>query len=282
MSRRARRRGCARCADVPRNSRPPCAASTMAPTPQATTPDPGRRRAAGHVTMTTPPPPVTEPDPSALTCPGDQVGPCATCQRKTQKYGRGGCPLCHGAWRQPWRSAARACGTSTRAPDQHLQQSVRMPRKPGPSPRRLGALRPGPPATGTDAAPSRPGGGLSTAMPRRRRASAVAAVTAARACEVREMARALDRLLGCLRHPGPGLRRQLHDHTTTVPLERDRCAVSHEKIASPAPAPHLTQRLPPHRQRSPRRARRTAALLPGRAPGAPLVAPRDAAGRRVR
>jgi hypothetical protein len=38
------------------------------------------------MTMTTPPPPVTEPDPSALTCPGDQVGPCATCQRKTHKY----------------------------------------------------------------------------------------------------------------------------------------------------------------------------------------------------
>jgi hypothetical protein len=29
--------------------------------------------------MTTPIPPVSEPDPSALTCPGDQVGPCATC-----------------------------------------------------------------------------------------------------------------------------------------------------------------------------------------------------------
>jgi hypothetical protein len=43
--------------------------------------------------MTTPTPPVTEPDPSALTCPGDQVGPCATCQRKTHKYGRGGSPL---------------------------------------------------------------------------------------------------------------------------------------------------------------------------------------------
>lgn len=42
---------------------------------------------------TTPIPPVSEPDPSVLTCPGDQVGPCATCQRKTQKYGRGGGPL---------------------------------------------------------------------------------------------------------------------------------------------------------------------------------------------
>jgi hypothetical protein len=44
--------------------------------------------------MTTPPPPVTEPDTSALICPGDQVGPCASCQRKTHKYGRGGRPLC--------------------------------------------------------------------------------------------------------------------------------------------------------------------------------------------
>ncbi|ALV31389.1 hypothetical protein [Streptomyces sp. CdTB01] len=44
--------------------------------------------------MTTPPPPVSEPDPSALTCPGDKVGPCAACQRKTHKYGSGGSPLC--------------------------------------------------------------------------------------------------------------------------------------------------------------------------------------------
>ncbi len=73
----------------------------------------------------------------------------------------------NGAWRRPWRSGARACGTSTRAPDEHLQRSVRMPRKPGPSPRRLGGLRPGPPATGTDAALSRPGAWSSTVMPRR-------------------------------------------------------------------------------------------------------------------
>jgi hypothetical protein len=44
--------------------------------------------------MTTPVPPVTDPDPSAHTCSGDLVGPCAKCQRKTHKYGRGGCPLC--------------------------------------------------------------------------------------------------------------------------------------------------------------------------------------------
>ncbi|GGJ67381.1 hypothetical protein GCM10010121_092640 [Streptomyces brasiliensis] len=42
--------------------------------------------------MTTPPPPIT--DPSALTCPGDKIGPCANCQRKTYKYGSGGSPLC--------------------------------------------------------------------------------------------------------------------------------------------------------------------------------------------
>jgi hypothetical protein len=85
-------------------------------------------------------------------------------------------------------------------------------------------------------------------MPKRRRASAVAAVTAARACkfrpgaakgpgenvdrvedilggrrasavrarEVREVARALDGLFGCLLHSGPCPRRQLHDHSTTV------------------------------------------------------------------
>lgn len=43
--------------------------------------------------MTTPVPPVTEPDPSALICSGDLVGPCSGCQRKTHKYGRGGSPL---------------------------------------------------------------------------------------------------------------------------------------------------------------------------------------------
>lgn len=43
---------------------------------------------------TTPPPPITEPDPSALTCPGDRVGLCSECQRNTHKYGSGGSPLC--------------------------------------------------------------------------------------------------------------------------------------------------------------------------------------------
>ncbi|MFF0097663.1 hypothetical protein ACFYSF_48420 [Streptomyces canus] len=43
--------------------------------------------------MTTPPP-LSEPDPSALICPGDRVGHCAGCQRKTHRYGSGGSPLC--------------------------------------------------------------------------------------------------------------------------------------------------------------------------------------------
>ena len=64
--------------------------------------------------MTTPPPPVTEPDPSALTCPGDQVGPCGTCQRKTHKYGRGGLPLCEWCMqvaREKWGTAVRFVST---------------------------------------------------------------------------------------------------------------------------------------------------------------------------
>lgn len=42
----------------------------------------------------TPPPPISEPDPSALVCPGDRVGQCASCQRKTHRFGSGGEPLC--------------------------------------------------------------------------------------------------------------------------------------------------------------------------------------------
>jgi hypothetical protein len=49
--------------------------------------------------MTTPVPPITEPDPSALTCPGDRVGLCAGCQRKTHKYGSGAVRCASGAWR---------------------------------------------------------------------------------------------------------------------------------------------------------------------------------------
>lgn len=44
--------------------------------------------------MSTPAPPISEPDPSALTCPSDQVGLCAGCQRKTHRFAGGGCPLC--------------------------------------------------------------------------------------------------------------------------------------------------------------------------------------------
>ncbi|MDH6546057.1 hypothetical protein [Streptomyces sp. SAI-041] len=40
------------------------------------------------------PPPITEPDPAALICPGDKVGPCAVCQRKIHNYRSGGSPLC--------------------------------------------------------------------------------------------------------------------------------------------------------------------------------------------
>ncbi|REE63987.1 hypothetical protein BX257_6650 [Streptomyces sp. 3212.3] len=44
--------------------------------------------------MTTPVAPISEPDPSALVCPGDHVSSCSTCQRKTHRYGYGGNPLC--------------------------------------------------------------------------------------------------------------------------------------------------------------------------------------------
>lgn len=44
--------------------------------------------------MVTPALPITEPDPSALTSSGDQVGPCTVCHRKIRRYGHGGCPLC--------------------------------------------------------------------------------------------------------------------------------------------------------------------------------------------
>ncbi|PWI06566.1 hypothetical protein DIZ27_32930 [Streptomyces sp. NWU339] len=44
--------------------------------------------------MTSLHPPVSEDDPSVATCSGEQVGMCATCQRRTHRYGRGGNPLC--------------------------------------------------------------------------------------------------------------------------------------------------------------------------------------------
>ncbi|WP_395575778.1 hypothetical protein [Streptomyces sp. BK79] len=71
--------------------------------------------------MTTSPPPVSEPEPSALACPGDKVGPCAGCQRNTHKYGTGGLPLCQ--WclapaMQRWGPAVRF--VSTRVQQQAL------------------------------------------------------------------------------------------------------------------------------------------------------------------
>lgn len=39
-------------------------------------------------------PPIAEDDPSVAMCSGDQVGRCATCHRRTHRYGRGGNPLC--------------------------------------------------------------------------------------------------------------------------------------------------------------------------------------------
>nr|WP_079082839.1 hypothetical protein [Streptomyces antibioticus] len=65
--------------------------------------------------MSTPPPPASEPDPSALTCRGDQVGLCAACQRKTHRYGSGGSPLCRWCMapvQEKWGPAVRY--TSTR------------------------------------------------------------------------------------------------------------------------------------------------------------------------
>ncbi|MFF2847620.1 hypothetical protein ACFVT5_15055 [Streptomyces sp. NPDC058001] len=64
--------------------------------------------------MSTSPPPVSEPDPSALTCPGDRVGLCAGCQPKTYRYGTGGCPLCQwcmASAQEKWGPAVRYLST---------------------------------------------------------------------------------------------------------------------------------------------------------------------------
>ncbi|WP_405606484.1 hypothetical protein [Streptomyces sp. NBC_00076] len=66
--------------------------------------------------MSMPAPPVSEPDPSALTCPGDRVGLCARCQRKTHKYGSGGSPLCQWCMApvlEQWGTAVRYVSTRT-------------------------------------------------------------------------------------------------------------------------------------------------------------------------
>lgn len=76
--------------------------------------------------------------PSTLTCPGDQVGPCATCQRKTHKYGRGGCPLCQ------WCMAPARRSTSLPIPAAGLWRSCSPPDRPvmqPPSPDVMARLR---------------------------------------------------------------------------------------------------------------------------------------------
>ncbi|MEU9737183.1 hypothetical protein [Streptomyces sp. NPDC048002] len=66
--------------------------------------------------MPTPPPPISEPDPSALTCPGDRVGLCAACQRKTHRYGTNGSPLCQWCMapvQAKWGTTVRHTNTRT-------------------------------------------------------------------------------------------------------------------------------------------------------------------------
>jgi hypothetical protein len=63
---------------------------------------------------TTPPPPLTEPGPSALTCPGDRVGLCSGCQRKTHTYGSDGSPLrqwCMATVQSGWGTVVRYIST---------------------------------------------------------------------------------------------------------------------------------------------------------------------------
>ncbi|MEU5757025.1 hypothetical protein [Streptomyces sp. NPDC047829] len=64
--------------------------------------------------MTAPVPPVTEPDTSARTCPGDQIGPCAACRRPTHKYGTGArsplCEYCDAKAAERWGRKLRADG----------------------------------------------------------------------------------------------------------------------------------------------------------------------------
>ncbi|MFJ9729284.1 hypothetical protein ACIRP3_41735 [Streptomyces sp. NPDC101209] len=65
--------------------------------------------------MTTPPP-IADPDPSALTCTGDQVGLCAGCQRQTHRYGHGGRPLrqwCMNAVQEKWGTSVRFTSVRT-------------------------------------------------------------------------------------------------------------------------------------------------------------------------
>jgi hypothetical protein len=59
-----------------------------------------------------PAPPITEPDPSALICPGDKVGPCTGCQRKAHRYGSGGSPQwCMETVKSGWGPSVRFVST---------------------------------------------------------------------------------------------------------------------------------------------------------------------------
>ncbi|MFE7647903.1 DUF6233 domain-containing protein [Streptomyces phaeoluteigriseus] len=55
------------------------------------------RRTRDTADAPTPPASVNDPAPSALVRLGSQVGPCATWQRETHRYGRGVSPLRSGA-----------------------------------------------------------------------------------------------------------------------------------------------------------------------------------------
>lgn len=76
--------------------------------------------------MATPPPRITEPDPSALICAGDQVRPCCACHRKTHRYGRGGARSVSGAWQRRRQSGARTCTTPALA--EHDGTHAALPR----------------------------------------------------------------------------------------------------------------------------------------------------------
>ncbi|MFE8926229.1 hypothetical protein [Streptomyces rochei] len=56
--------------------------------------------------MTAPVPPTSEPDTSARTCRGGQIGPCSARRRPTRKYGAGArsplCEYCNAKAAQRW------------------------------------------------------------------------------------------------------------------------------------------------------------------------------------
>ncbi|MFF0206486.1 hypothetical protein [Streptomyces althioticus] len=61
--------------------------------------------ASGH-------PPVTEDDPSVAACFSDQVGRCASCNRRTHGYGHGGNPLCSYCFTDQEQRSGGKCVTS--------------------------------------------------------------------------------------------------------------------------------------------------------------------------